>query len=162
MERDEPTASDAEDASEIARQADVELSILLGIERALRSALQWMTRGRGNRRKLSTLKFQMGSFDRHLTRLHVLSDHGGYMHVVTDAAPHLAGEAEALGRERSGLHADLDRVMMFMERVSQDDAVGFAQLCADLQGFLDHLRAQGERERALVRQAFAHEEDGAE
>jgi hypothetical protein len=90
MEREEPTASDSEDASEIARQADVELSILLGIERALRSALQWMTRGRGNRRKLSTLKFQMGSFHRHLTRLHALSDHGGYMHVVTDAAPHLA------------------------------------------------------------------------
>jgi hypothetical protein len=52
--------------------------------------------------------------------------------------------------------------MMLMERVSQDDAVGFAQLCADLEGFLDHLRAQGEREQALVRQAFAHEKDGAE
>jgi hypothetical protein len=155
-------ASDAEDANEIAQQADVELSILLGIEGTLRVALQWMTRGRGNSRKLSTLKFQMWSFERHLTRLHVLSDHGGYMHVVTDVAPQLADEAEALGRERAGLHADLKRIMMLMERVSQDDADSFARLCQDLGGFLDDLRAQGERERALVRQALAHDGGGAE
>ncbi|MDF1700783.1 MAG: hypothetical protein P1V36_06460 [Planctomycetota bacterium] len=162
MEHDDQTGPGPDDAHEIAQQADVELSILLGIERTLRVALQWMTRGRGNSRKLSTLRFQMWTFKRHLTRLNVLSDHGGYLHVVTDAVSDLAGEVHVLRVKRTELHSDLNRTMLLMEHISQDDADGFARLCADLEGFLDHLRSQGERERALVRQALARNQGGAE
>jgi hypothetical protein len=94
MKNSEPIAYDADEAQEIARQADVELAVLLGIEQTLRIALQWMTRGRGNSHKLSTLHFQAWSFERHLARIQVLADHGGYMHLITDAHPHLAGEVK--------------------------------------------------------------------
>jgi hypothetical protein len=160
MEHADPPASEPLDAREIARQAEVEIAVLLALESAMRTALQWMTRGRGNSRKLSTLRFQLWSFERHLTRTQILADHGGYMHVVIEAAPHLVGEVHALENERAGLHANLDRLIVRMENISQDDAPGFASICADLERLLDQLRAQGEREREPVHHVLTKEGAG--
>jgi hypothetical protein len=157
----EPTAYNTDDALEIARQADVELAILLGIEESLRIALQWMTRGRGNSHKLSTLRFQTWSFERHLTRIQVLADHGGYMHLTTDAHPHLADEVEALRNERAQLHSNLQRIIVRLDHVSRDDAGGFGQICADVEGFLDDLRTHGQKERELLQHAFTPERGGS-
>jgi hypothetical protein len=161
MQHPEPTGYNATESPEIARQIEVELAILLGIEQSLRLALQWMTRGRGNSYKLSTLRFQTWSFERHLTRMQILPDHGGYMHLVTDANPHLAREVGALGKERAEPHANLERIIVRLDFVSQDDAGGFGQICADLERFLDELRAHGERERDLLQHSFAQEEGGS-
>jgi len=158
MKNGEPVPQDPTDAREIARQADVEIGILLGIETTLRIALQWMTRGRGNSHKLSTLRFQTWSFQRQLTRIQVLADHGGYMHLITEVRPQLAGEVKTLKDERERLHSDLERIIVRLDRVSRDDAAGFEGICGDLERFLDELRAHGERERELLRRSF----DGGE
>ena len=161
MQPREPTAYNAAEAQEIARQADVELAILLGIEQSLRIALQWMTRGRGNSHKLSTLRFHTWSFERHLTRIQVLADHGGYMHLITDANPHLAGEVETLRNGREELHSNLVRIIVRLERVSRDDAGGFGKICAELERFLDDLRTHGQKERDLLQHSFAQEQGGS-
>jgi hypothetical protein len=158
MRQGESFPHDPTDAREIARQADVELGILLGIEQTLRVALQWMTRGRGNSHKLSTLRFQTWSFQRQLTRVQVLADHGGYMHLITEVRPDPAREVKTLKDERKNLVSDLDGIIAGLERVSGDDAAAFEEICGDLERFLDELRAHGERERELLRRSF----DGAE
>ena len=161
MKNSEPTAHNATEVQEIARQAEVELAILLGIEKSLRIAMQWMTRGRGNRHKLSTLHFQTWSFERHLARIQILADHGGYMHLITDAHPDLAGEVEALRNEREELHTDLGRIILRLDHVSTDDAAGFGKTCADLERFLDGLRAHGEKERELLQRSLTQEQGGS-
>ena len=158
MKSSEPTAYNAAEAQEVARQAEVELAILLGMEQLLRIALQRMTRGRGNSHKLSTLHFQAWSFERHLARIQVLADHGGYMHLITDAHPHLAGEVEALRNEREELHSDLGRIILRLDHASTDDAARFGKTCADLERFLDGLRAHGQKERELLQNSFTREE----
>lgn len=80
MKHYEPIAHSPAELHEVAKQAEVELTILLAIEQSLRVALQWMTRGHGNSHMLSTLRFASRSFERHLTRTRVLEDFGGYMH----------------------------------------------------------------------------------
>jgi hypothetical protein len=162
MQHNKQKAHNAAEAQEIARQAEVELAILLGIEQSLRIALQWMTRGRGNSHKLSTLRFHTWSFERHLTRIQVLADHGGYMHLITDANPHLAGGVEVLRKEREELHSHLKGIIVRLDHVSRDDAVGFGQICADLERFLDYLRTHGERERELIQHSLIQEEGGSE
>jgi hypothetical protein len=161
MKNCEPTPNNVAESQEIAEQAEVELAILLGIEQSLRIALQWMTRGRGNSHKLSTLRFHTWSFERHLTRIQVLADHGGYLHIITDADPHSADEVRALRNERADLHANLERIIVRLDHVSRDDAAGFRQICADLERFLDDLRAHGEKERELLQQSFTQEEGGS-
>jgi hypothetical protein len=161
MKDSERTAHDTAEAQEIALQAQVELAILLGIEESLRIALQWMTRGRGNSHKLSTLRFQTWSFERHLTRIKVLADHGGYMHVITDAHPFWAAEVEALRSERADLHADLEGIIVRLDRVSRDDSAEFGQICRDVERFLDRLKAHGRKETELLQNSFTQEEGGS-
>ena len=55
MKHYEPIAHSPAELHEVAKQAEVELTILLAIEQSLRVALQWMTRGRGNSHKLSRM-----------------------------------------------------------------------------------------------------------
>jgi len=145
---------------EIAEQAEVELAILLGIEQSLRLALQWMTRDHGNSHKLSTLRFAARSFERHLTRTRVLADHGGYMHLLTDANPHLASEVKVLRDLRQELQADFERIILRLEYVSPDDAAAFEEVCAALEGYLGQLKAHAQKEMELLQHSFAQEEGG--
>ncbi|HSS65973.1 MAG TPA: hypothetical protein VLS27_16215, partial [Gammaproteobacteria bacterium] len=145
MKMSKPTESRTTEAQEIARQADVELAILLGIEQSLRIALQWMTRDRGNSHKLATLRFTARSFERHLTRTRVLADHGGYMHSITDANPHLASKVRALKDVRGKLQANFERIILRLEYVSPDDAAAFGEVCAELECYLEQLRTHGEK-----------------
>jgi hypothetical protein len=161
MKNGGPPAYDATEAREVARQAKVELAILLGIEESLRIALQWMTRGRGNSHKLSTLRFHTWSFERHLTRIQALADHGGYMHFITDANPRLAGDVEALRTEHKELHSSLERIVVRLDHVSGDDATGFGTVCADLESFLDDLRTLGQKERELLKHSISEDEGGS-
>ena len=79
MEYCEPTVENVAEAYAIAKQIEVEFALLLNIQNAFRIALDWKTERNANSRKLSTLRFVAASFERHLTRLRALSEHGGYM-----------------------------------------------------------------------------------
>ena len=157
----EPTAYNLAESQEIAKQIEVELAILLGIERSLQIALQWMTRDRGNSRKLSTLRFVARSFERQLTRTRVLADYGGYMHLITEIKPRLASEVTALRSARAELQANFERIIVRLEYVSPDDAVGFAKVCAELKDYLADLKAHGGKELELLKRSFQQNEDQA-
>ena len=156
----EPTAYNVAESQEIAKQMEVELALLLSIEQSFRIALQWMTRDRGNTRKLSTLRFVARSFERQLTRTRVLADHGGYMHLITDTKPHLASEVKALRNAREELQADFERIILRLEYVSPDDAVAFGMVCAELECYLEQLKTHGQTERELLQHSSLQEEGG--
>ncbi len=160
MQHREPIAHDGAELQEVAKQAEVELAILLGIEESLRLALQWMTRDRGNSHKLSTLRFTSRSFERHLTRTRVLADFGGYMHAITDANPHLANEVKELSLVRDKLQANFERIILRLEYVSPDDAAGFGEVCAELECYLEQLKTHSQKERQLLQHSFVQEEGG--
>ncbi len=149
------------ETQELARQASVELTMLLGTEQSLRVALQWMTRERGNRHKLATLRFHTWSFERQLARMRVLEDYGGYMHAVTDSAPHLATDVTTLHDERAALHRTLERIILDLEYVSKDDAELFERICANLTQLLDALHEHGQKESTLLQHAVTQEEGGS-
>lgn len=158
MKYPEPTAYNIAESQEIAKQMEVELALLLSIEQSFRIVLQWMTRDRGNSRKLSTLRFVARSFERQLTRTRVLADHGGYMHVITDTEPHLASEVKALRNVREELQVNFERIIVRLEYVSPDDAAGFAKACAEVEHYLVDLKAHGEKEMQLLQRAFKQKE----
>jgi hypothetical protein len=157
----EPTAYNIAESQDIAKQMEVELALLLNIEQSFRIALQWMTRDRGNSRKLSTLRFVARSFERQLTRTRVLADHGGYMHLITDTKPHLASEVKALRKAREELQTEFERIIIRLEYVSPDDAAGFGKVCAELERYLEDLKAQGQKETELLHRSFIQEEGGS-
>lgn len=149
------------DFNEIAKQAEVELALLLNIEQALRIVLDWKTEDRGHIRKLSTLRFVTGSFERHLTRIRVVSEYGGYMHRVTDVKPQLAGAVLGLKKVRDGLQADLERMVVALEHVSPNDAAGFEGICAEYERYFEALKTHGRQEMELLQQLFGQEDGGS-
>lgn len=155
------TSYTATELKELAEQVEVELSILLGIEQSIRRALQWMTRDRGNTHKLETLRFAARSFERHLTRTRVLADDGGYMHAITDANPHLAGDVKALRSGREELQTNFEQIILHLEYVSPDDATAFSQVCVELEHYFDDLITHGQKEMSLLQHSFVQEEGGS-
>lgn len=160
QDSESPVRSDA-DIQEVARQAKVELAILLQVEKSLRIALQWMTRDRGNNHKLSTLRFHVSAYQQYLTRVQTLADESGYMHLTTKIQPHLASDVDALRSEIATLHKRLDGIVLRLDRVSSDDASSFRRICVDLERFLDDLKAHGQRECELLQHSFNQEEGGS-
>jgi hypothetical protein len=155
------TTFTATELKEFAEQVEVELSILLGIEQSIRRALQWMTRDRGNAHKLETLRFAARSFERHLTRTRVLADDGGYMHAITDANPHLAGDVKELKSGREALQVNFERIILQLEYVSPDNAAAFGQICIEMEHYFDDLEAHGQKEMSLLQHSFVQEEGGS-
>jgi hypothetical protein len=160
MNQTESAKSKAIVAQEIAEQAEVELKILLGIEQSLRIAIQWKTRERGNSHKLSTLRFAATSFDRHLARTRLLLDRGGYMHLITDANPHLASDVKAVWVVREELQANFEEIILRLEYVSPDDPAALERICAELESYLDRLTIFGQKEMGLLQRSFAQVEGG--
>lgn len=150
----EPTALNTAETQEIAKQLEVELALLLGMEQSLRIVLQWMTRDRGNSRKLSTLRFAARTFERQLSRTRVLADYGGYLHLVTEFAPLLSAEVRLLSEKREELQVGFEKLILRLEYVSPEDAAGFAKLCVELEEYLSELRTHGQRETELLQRAF--------
>jgi len=149
------------ESREIAEQTKVELAILLNIERSLRLALQWMTQDYGNRRRLSTLRFQTASFERQLARVHLVADHGGGMNLIAEVSPHLANEVAALGVEGASLRDGLERIIVRLEHAIPNDTAELEEVCLELGRFLDTLRTHGEKECELLQRSFAQEEGGS-
>lgn len=147
-------------AREVVEQSGVELAVLLGIEKALRIALHWKPRGRMNIYKVSTLRFHASSFDRHLTRIVAMADHGGYLRLVTDANPHMVGEVTKLRDVLQELRVDLERIIVRLDYMLPNDDVGLGQICNDLEALLDDLRTHGEQKSDLLQHSFAQEEGG--
>lgn len=161
MNLSEVTTCATTDTHEIAKQIQVELSLLVNIEKALRIALDWKTEDRGIIRKLSTLRFVTRSFERHLTRLRVISEYGGYMHLVTDTKPHLASEVQALKETRNDLQAELERMIVALEHVFPNDTSEFKRICREYDRYLEALKSHGEQELELFHRSFLQEDGGS-
>ena len=112
------------DARELVEQSGVELAVLLGIESALRIALRWKPRDGKNIYKLSTLRFHASSFERHLTHIVAMADHGGYLHSITDTNPHMVAEVKELRSMLQELRAKLERIVARLEYMLPSDDAG--------------------------------------
>src|SRR5215831_4389471 len=87
------------DRQDIAEQTRFEQELLRHVMEGLRLSATWQVRGPNASRKLSSLRFVTGSFQRHLERLLALEEYGGFMDKVLDCAPHLGRATEALRAE---------------------------------------------------------------
>lgn len=161
MKHAEATTLTPTEALETARQIEIELKILLHIEESLRVALQWMTRDRGNSRKISTIRFAARSFERHLTRTRVLADLGGYLRTVTARRPHFDSQVKALRKTRAALQTEFEHIVLQLEYVSSDDPSAVQQVCSELEHYLDNLKAHGQKEMELVQHSYTQEEGGS-
>ena len=147
-------------ADEIAKQLQLEFVLLVNIKDATRMVLDWKT-GPSIVRKLSTLRSMVQSLEGHLSRLRVLSEYGGYMHLVTDSKPHMANEVTASRVVRDRLHTDLEKLIVDLDMVESTDKLAFSRICGNLKDHLDALAEHADKEKALFLRSVYEEEGGS-
>jgi hypothetical protein len=148
------------DSEDIARQTQIEHSLLRHVMEGLRITSAWQVPGPDGSRKLSTLRFIAGSFQRHLERLLGLEEHDGYMGVVSAPTAHLGRMAASLRAEHDGFRTEARRVVAVLERLTAEDLPGLDRACAELLGLLDRVEGHNRKEMALLFEAVARDEGG--
>lgn len=144
---------------DIAQQSAVENGMLQHLEEALRSTMAWQVQGTDFSRKLSTLRFIAGSFQRHLERLFTLEEYDGYMDLVLKTTPNLGKQVFNLKDEHGQLLNKARQIVVRLERVAPTDQAGFDKICADFQALLQRLDHHTQKEVELFQEAF-HEGGG--
>jgi hemerythrin-like domain-containing protein len=145
---------------EVARQIQVESSLLKCLIDGLRAILAWKVQEDDFTRKLSTVAFVSKSLRRHLDRLMNLEEIGGYMDIVMETKPNLGKKVERLCQEHERFRHVSKRISRRFEQASTTDQEAFEVMCADLAEFLDKVDRHGQREALLIQEAFKQEEGG--
>jgi len=148
------------DGKTIAEQTLLEHETLQHVKAALRATLDWQVDRVGLERKVSSVKFIVESFRRHLERLMGLEEHGGYMTMVWEKNPNLNDRVERLRSDHDSLRSSLARIL---PRIEQDPQLGeeeVSTVCAELTAMLDELDRHDRDEIELLQEAFLRDEGG--
>jgi len=150
------------DNHEVAQQMQVEHGLLQHLIQGLRATAAWPVPGSDASRKLSSLRFHAGSFQRHLERLLALEECDGYMGLVRATSPRLSRAADVLRVEHEHFRSEARQIAQRLERLPGSDREALEGVCADLLALLAQIESHSEKEMALVHQAFRQDEGGGE
>src|SRR5262245_44100697 len=148
------------DRQEVARQTQVEHELLQHLLQGLRLTAGWEVEGPDASRKLSSLRFVAGSFQRHLERLLALEEYDGYLDLVLAAAPRLARATDALRAEHDRFRAETRRLVQRLERLPATDRAALAGVCGDLLALVGRLEEHSRKEIALIQEALDRDGGG--
>jgi hypothetical protein len=148
------------DRQDIAEQTRVEQELLRHLMEGLRLSTSWEVRGADASRKLSTLRFVTGSFQRHLERLLGLEECDGFMDKVLACAPHLGRATAALRGEHDSFRSEVRRVVGVLERLQATDLDALEKVSGELVALLDRVERHNRKEMELLLEAFGRDEGG--
>src|ERR1043165_7277974 len=145
--------------TDLAQQTLIEHNMLTLIMEGLRNTLAWKTQDDAAR-KLSTLRFIMQSFQRHLGRVLALEEYDGYMDLLVLTSSQLGNTVDALRREHEQFRQEASRIVHQFENVSATDGDLFARLCDELAGLLNRIDTHDRKEANMMQDAFTQDEGG--
>ncbi|HEX3655451.1 MAG TPA: hemerythrin domain-containing protein [Pirellulales bacterium] len=138
----------------LAHQTLVEHQILEHVKDALRLTLEMKVSSSSLARKLSSVRFMAQSFERHLNRLLILEEDGGYMEMVRERRPQLIDEATRLRHEHGELRELLAGIKQGLDGLADGDEERFHGTCHKLRDLLDRLDEHDAREINLLEQVL--------
>jgi hemerythrin-like domain-containing protein len=148
------------DRQDVAQQTQVEHEMVKHVMQALRVSAGWPVPGPDASRKLSTLRFIVPAFQRHLEHLLTLEEHDGYMDLVARTAPWLGRSTDALRAEHDRFRAEARQLVQRLEGLPTTDSAGLEKFCADLLALLGKIEEHNGEENALILEALARDEGG--
>jgi uncharacterized protein YhaN len=138
--------------NDLIRQVSLEHQLLGHITQAVRGTMDWSAEGEGLSRKLSTVRFVVQSFQRHLDRLLTLEEQGGFMDLLLDCDSQRGARVEDLKQQHDQFREALKRVIPRLERVSPGDHAEFASVCDRIRNLLDRIDSHCLAEMFLVQE----------
>ena len=138
----------------------MEHQILGHIKEALRVTLDWKAPSVSMPRKLSSVRFTMKSFHRHLERTMKLEEVGGYLSVVADSKPNLYDRIAALIGDHDRFRWQLRELMPLVEDVPQWGEEQFEDICVRIRALLDEVDVHDAAEIELLQESLLMDEGG--
>lgn len=138
----------------VGHQCLLEHQILEHITAALRLSLEWKVTAVGYSKKLSTVRFTAQSFQRHLERLLMLEEGGGYMSLVRERQPALYERAVALRREHDEFRGTLAGILAELDQLPEDNGATLDDLCGRVEQLLLHLDQHHHHEIDLMQESL--------
>lgn len=132
----------------------LEHQILSHVKQALRVTLDWDAPEVSMPRKLSSLKFTMKSFRRHLERVISIEEEGGYLDEVSAVQPNLQSRIEALQRDHARFRNRISQIVPQLDSLSEWQEDRFGELCEEIRRLLDDIDAHDEAEIDLLQESL--------
>lgn len=138
----------------------VEHQVLNHVKDALRVTVNWKVPSIGVPQKLSSLRFVLQSFQRHLHRVMDLEECDGYMEFVAESKPNLQPRIERLQQDHGQFREELSRLLPHVAELSDYQADELEKICEEISELLEHVDRHDSEEIDLLQESTLLDEGG--
>jgi hemerythrin-like domain-containing protein len=140
--------------------AAMEHAVLEHIKQAMRVTLDWRAPEVSMPRKVSSLQFTIKSLQRHLERVMLIEEEGGYMGIVQDTKPHLYEKLVGLASDHQSFRERLKQLQGELDSLTDWESERFQEVCEQIRQLLDDIDRHDVAEVELLQQSLLDEEGG--
>jgi hemerythrin-like domain-containing protein len=138
----------------------MEHRVLGHVKQALRVTLNWKAPSVSMPRKLSSLKFTIKSFQRHLERVMTIEEEGGYLSEVVERKPFMQEQINRLAGDHRRIRRRLRELVPELSSINEWDDDRFHEVCDDVSRLLDEVDAHDGEEIDLIQETLLMDEGG--
>jgi hypothetical protein len=138
----------------------MEHQILDHVKEALRVTLEWKAPVVSMPRKLSSLRFTIKSFQRHLERVIGIEEEGGYMSEVVERKPYLQSRIDRLAWQHAHFRSRMRELVPELSSINEWEDDRFREICNDLRQLLNDVDLHDSAEIELLQETLLMDEGG--
>lgn len=138
----------------------MEHKVLEHVKQALRVTLDWKAPVVSMPRKLSSLRFTIKSFQRHLERVILIEEEGGYMSEVVDRKPYLQSRIDRLAWQHACFRNRVRELVPELAAINEWEDDRFQEVCDNLRQLLDDVDLHDSAEIELLQETLLMDEGG--
>jgi hemerythrin-like domain-containing protein len=138
----------------------MEHRVLGHVKQALRVTLNWKAPSVSMPRKLSSLKFTIKSFQRHLERVISIEEEGGYLNEVVERKPFLQERIDLLAAEHRRFRHRIRALAPELSSISEWEDDRFHEVCSGITRLLDDVDRHDVEEIELLQETLLMDEGG--
>lgn len=138
----------------------MEHQILDHVKKALRVTIEWDAPVVSTRRKLSSVKFTLKSFQRHLERLMSIEEEDGYMSVVAESKPNMQYRIDRLAHDHDRFRRRVREIIPELESLTDWQQLEFDVMCEEIRSLLEEVDRHDEEEVNLLQDTLLSDEGG--
>lgn len=150
----------AHSANRIPGDSMAEQRVLDHIKGALRVMVDWRAPAVSLDRKKTSVRFALRSFCRHLERLMVFEERGGYLESLSDTRPNWEVRVEGLREDHEHLRELMQEIAPHLDEGDWWSHEQFDSTCGVIRELLDEVDRHDRSEIALLQEALLIDEGG--
>ena len=135
----------------------MEHQILQHVKAALRVTIDWKAPAVSLPRKISSVRFTLKSFKRHVERLMALEEEGGYLNAVIEQKPHLQERVDKLAGDHAHFRARIRRIVPILEELNEWQEADFDRTCEEIRALLADVDRHDSEEIDLLQELCCDE-----